>query len=392
MTRSRFSRIHDVARRHVASGALSGIEWNIQRGGRDWASGAHGLADGLNGLAMPESPIYRIYSMTKPLVSAVTLMLLEQGQIHLFDPLATYLPEFAEMQILHPDGSQTPAGLITIEHLLTHRAGFSYGFLPDCPVAALYRKAGLRDATVSLKDFTSTIAALPLANEPGSKWQYSVATDVLGHVLEVILQKPLPAILSEHLLDPLGVQDTGFMVPPKNRPRLMPMFGKMNMDQSMEFDEAPQALIASDVSYEYPSDNPQFARGGMGLFSTLQDYSKIAGFLASGLCPDNKRLLSSNTVRMMWQDRLPAAQKPMTIGPFVMGGYGWGLAGRVMADMAAAMIPSSIGEYGWAGAASTFFWIDPIEEITGVVMTQYLGSKIPIGEDFMTATYQALDE
>ncbi len=388
----RFSRIKGVAERHVASGALSGIEWNIQKNGRQWASGTHGMADGLNGVAMPDNPIYRIYSMTKPVVSAVTMMLLEQGQLHLFDPIAAFLPEFSQMQILQPDGSLTPAGLITIEHLLTHRAGFSYGFIPDCPVGALYRKANLRNATVSLEDFCKTIATLPLAFEPGTKWHYSVATDVLGRVLEVILQKPLPDILGEYVIAPLGLQDTGFIVPADQRHRVMPMFGKMNIDECMQFDAAPQVLVSSDASFEYPSDDPKFARGGMGLFSTLSDYTKIARFLSSGISPDNSRLLSRNTVQMMWQDRIPASQKPMAIGPFVMGGYGWGLAGRVMADMGGAMVPTSMGECGWAGAASTFFWIDPAEDIIGVVMTQYLGSKIPIGEDFMTATYQALDE
>lgn len=388
----RFSRIKGVAERHVASGALSGIEWNIQKNGREWATGSHGMADGLNGVAMPDQPIYRIYSMTKPVVSAVALMLLEQGRLRLFDPLVAYLPEFAEMQVLQADGSLTPAGMITIEHLFTHRAGFSYGFIPECPVGALYREADLRDAKVSLKDFVKIIATLPLAFQPGTEWRYSVATDVLGRVLEVILQKPLPAIIKEYALDPLGLTDTGFIVPKDQRHRVMPMFGKSNLNELMEFDAEPQVLIAADASFEHPCDDPNFARGGMGLFSTLADYTKIVRFLASGFGPDNTRLLARNTAQMMWQDRIPASQKPMSIGPFVMGGYGWGLAGRVMADMGGAMLPSSIGECGWAGAASTFFWIDPVEDIIGVVMTQYLGSKIPIGEDFMTATYQALED
>lgn len=388
----RFSHIKAVAERHVSSGALSGIEWNIQKNGREWATGSAGMADGSNNTAMPDAPIYRIYSMTKPVVSAIALMLMEQGKLRLFDPLAAYLPEFAKMQVLQADGSQTRAGMITIEHLFTHRAGFSYGFVPGCPVGALYRKADLRDAKVSLENFCKTIATLPLAFQPGTEWRYSVATDVLGRVLEVILQKPLQAIVAEYVLDPLGLTDTGFMVPKDQRHRVMPMFGKMNLNHLMQFDAEPQTLIPADPTFEHPCDDPNFVRGGMGLLSTLSDYTKIARFLASGLAPDNTRLLARNTMQMMWQDRIPAAQKPIAIGPFVMGGYGWGLAGRVMADMGGAMIPSNLGECGWAGAASTFFWIDPVEDIIGVVMTQYLGSKIPIGEDFMTAVYQALDE
>ncbi len=388
----RFSRIKAVAERHVASGALSGIEWSIQKNGRVWASGSHGMADGLNSVAMPDTPIYRIYSMTKPVVSAVALMLLEQGKLRLFDPLMIYLPEFAQMQVLQADGSLTPAGMITLEHLFTHRAGFSYGFVPDCPVGALYRETGLRDANQSLEDFCKTIATLPLAFQPGAQWRYSVATDVLGRVLEVILQKPLPEIITEYITTPLGLTDTGFTVPKDQRHRLMPIFGKSNLNELMEFDAEPQTLIPADIEFEHPCDDPHFARGGMGLFSTLSDYCKITRFLASGLGPDNNNLLARNTVQMMWQDRIPKAQKPISIGPFVMNGYGWGLAGRVMTDMGGAMVPSNMGECGWAGAGSTFFWIDPIEDIIGVVMTQYLGSKIPIGEDFMTAVYQAVDE
>ena len=390
MDSSRFSRIHNVAKRHVDSGTLSGIEWNIQRGGREWAKGAYGTADA--DTAMPDAPIYRIYSMTKPVVSAIAMMLLEQGKLRLFDPLAVHLPQFAAMQVLQADGSLTPAGLITIEHLLTHRAGFSYGFLPDCPVGTLYRSENLRDATVSLEEFTNSIARQPLAFQPGSKWHYSVATDVLGRVLEVVLKKPLSDILNDYIIAPLGLKDTGFMVPEAQRHRLLPMFGKSNIDEIMQYDLAPQSLISASTSFEYPCDDPKFARGGLGLFSTLADYSKIASFLANGFGPDNTRLLSRKSVQMMWTDRIPESQKPMMIGPFVMAGYGWGLAGRVMADMGRAMLPSSVGECGWAGAASTFFWIDPEEDLIGVVMTQYLGSKIPIGEDFMTATYQALDD
>lgn len=388
----RFSRIKGVAERHVDSGAFSGIEWNIMRGGREWAKGAYGMADATNAAPLPDQPIYRIYSMTKPMVSAVAMMLVERGKIRLLDPLAAYIPQFAAMQVLNADGSQTPAGLITIEHLLTHRAGFSYGFIPDCPVGALYRKQELRDANVSLEDFTNTLATQPLAHQPGSKWNYSVATDVLARLIEVVLQKPLPEIMDEYLIKPLALKDTGFMVPESERHRLMPMFGQMNLNKIMQFDAAPQTLVAGDPTFEYPCDNPNFARGGMGLFSTLEDYSIVASFLANGIAPDNSRLLSRKSMQMMWTDRLPHSQKPMMIGPFALGGYGWGLAGRVMTNLGAALMPSSVSECGWAGAASTFFWIDPTEDLIGVVMTQYLGSKVLIGEEFMTAVYQALDE
>ncbi len=387
---NRFDRIEGVARRHVDAGALASVEWKILREGRVFAEGRYGMADPEKGVALPENAIYRIFSMTKPVVSAVALMLVERGDLHLFDPVALYLPEFAEMEVLNPDGTRSPAAPMTIEHLLTHRAGLSYGFLPDCPVGVLYRQAGLRDAKLSLADYVARVAGLPLASQPGQVWRYSIATDVLARVLEVILNRPLPQILDDFVFAPLGLHDTGFMVPPADRARLVPMFGKSNLDEVMQFDTAPQRLIRADVSEEYPCDDPAFYRGAMGLFSTLEDYLKITQFLQSGLAPDGACLLSRKMVQMMWTDRIPACQKPIGIGPFVFAGYGFGLAGRVMSDMSQAMGLTSAGESGWAGAASTFFWIDPQEDVAGVVMAQYLGSKIRIGEEFREALCQAL--
>lgn len=363
----------------------------VLRGGAVFAEGRYGLADGINGVEMPEEPIYRIFSMTKPIVSAVTLMLVEQEDLRLFDPLAAYLPEFADMEVLQGDGARVPSAPITLEHLMTHRAGFSYGFLPDCPVGALYRAAGLRDAKLSLADFVARVATLPLASHPGEVWRYSLATDVLARVLEVVLGRRLPDILAEFVLEPLGLTDTGFMVPKTARGRIMPVFGKSGLDAVTTFDDVPQTLIPADISGEYPCDDPAFYRGAVGLFSTMQDYLKVAQFLQSGKGPGGEVLLSRKMVQMMWTDRIPASQKPLFIGPFVFAGYGFGLAGRVMADMSVAMGLGNIGEYGCAGAAGTYFWIDPLEDVIGVVMTQYMGSKIRIGEELREAVCQALE-
>ncbi len=387
----RLDRIEQVARRYVDAGALPGIEWNILRAGGSFARGRYGQGDPLNGVDMADKPIYRIYSMTKPVVAAIIMMALERGRLNLFDPLAAYLPEFAKMQVLADDGSLVRAAPITIEHLLTHRAGLSYGFLADCPVAALYRDTQMHRGDMDFAEIVDLVATLPLAFQPGSKWQYSVATDVLGRVLEVIEGRRLGDIIADYISTPLGLTDTGFQVPPHAQARIAPVFGKSSINDVKEFATPPQKLIAADMSVEHPHDNPDFRRGGMGLFSTLDDYTLIARFLASGCAADGTRLLSRKSVEMLWTDRIPESQKPLAIGPFVFGGYGFGLGGRVMSNPGAALLPTSMGEHGWAGAASTFFWIDPLEDLIGVVMTQYLGSIIPIGEAFMTATYQALD-
>lgn len=391
MPNTRFNRIGDVAKHHVDAGALSGIEWAILRDGKDWSRGAYGFADGIAKTPMPEKPIYRIYSMTKPIVSAVAMMLIEQGKLALFHPLAAYLPEFAQMQVLNADSTTSPAAPITIEHLFTHRAGFSYTFMMDCPIGALYRKDRLRNGGTSLADFVAQIATYPLAHQPGSAWHYSVATDVLGRVIEVILGRPLQDILDELVFQPLGLKDTGFMIKAGQEHRLMAMYGQGGIDDVMDYATGPQTLIPANIAKDHPYDDPDFARGGMGLFSTLDDYIKVAKFLKSGQTENGTRLLSKKSIEMLWTDRLPDSQKPIAIGTFEFGGYGWGLGGRVMSNIGGAMILTSQGECGWAGAASTFFWLDPVEDIIGIVMTQYLGSTIPIGEDFMTAVYQALD-
>jgi len=388
----RYNRIAGVAKRFVDCGALSGVEWKILRGGEDWAAGRYGMSDALNGVEMAEVPIYRIFSMTKPVVSAVAMMLIEQGHLRLFDMLAAYLPEFRNMEVLQADGSLTPALPITIEHLLTHRAGFSYGFVLDCPIGQIYREMDLRDASRSFADLIDEIAQQPLAFQPGSQWRYSMATDVLARVLEVVLDQSLPEILQDFVFAPLGLENTGFSVAAENQSRIMAVFGRSNLDEAMLYDDQPQTLVPAQMQLDHPSADPAFYRGGMGLFSTVDDYAVIAQFLQNGSAPSGQRLLSTKAVELLWKDRIPDSQKPLMIGPFPLAGYGWGLAGRVMTNLEQAAMITEQGECGWAGAASTFFWIDNKNDLIGVVMAQYIGSKVPIGEDFQTAVYQALDE
>ena len=308
----RRQRIASVAQSHIDSGYFSGIEWLVMRGGKAWSRGNLGWADAINAIEMPERPIYRVFSMTKPVVSAVALMLMEQGKLRLYTPVAAYLPEFGRMDIIAEDGSRRAAKMpITIEHLLSHRAGLSYGFLADCPAGQLYRQSIMKDASHSLAEMVSEIAKAPLAFEPGSQWRYSVATDVLAHVIEVILGQPLPEILREHVFAPLGMTETGFWVPEPERHRLMAMFGISDINKIMEFDDLPQSLVPADMSGLYPADKPDFYRGGYGLFSTIDDYSLLTSFLTSGLSSQGERLLSRKTVEMMWTNRIPDSQMPL---------------------------------------------------------------------------------
>lgn len=390
---NRFQRIEAMANKQVDKGFFSGVEWLVKRKGETWARGQAGFGDALNQTPMPEKPIYRIYSMTKPIVSVVAMMLVEQGKLRLFDPVAAYLPEFAKMTVMDADGTTRPArSPMIIEHLLTHRAGFSYGFITGSPVSEFYRSSNINSANQSLEQVIKTIAEFPLAFEPGSQWQYGVATDVLARVIEVVLGRPLQEILSEMIIQPLGMNDTGFMIPEAERPRLMAMFGKSDLNELMNFDDKPQTLVPAELSTQHPVDDPNFCRGGYGLYSTIEDYSRFTDFLVSGIADNGERLLSSKTIELMWTNRVPDSQLPLRIGPLVLAGYGFGLAGRTMMDTGKAYGLTSNGETGWAGAASTYFWIDPKEDLIGITMAQYLGSKVPLGDDIRNAVYQALDD
>ncbi len=297
------------------------------------------------------------------------------------------------MSVRDEDGTTRPAKVpITIEHLLTHRAGLSYSFLAECPVGHKYRDTNINDASVTLEQMASTIATMPLAFEPGSEWRYSVATDILARVLEVVLEQPLTEILAENLITPLAMNDTGFNVPAEQRHRIMAPFGKSDLNDLMDFDDQPQSLIPAELSAQHPDDSETFCRGGYGLYSTIDDYAKFASFLTSGFSANGERLLSRKMIELMGANRIPESQRPLRVGPIIFPGYGFGLTGRVMTNQGEALGLTSIGEHGWAGAASTYFWIDPEEDLIGITMAQYLGSKIPLGDDIRNAVYPALDD
>jgi CubicO group peptidase (beta-lactamase class C family) len=236
------------------------------------------------------------------------------------------------------------------------------------------------------------IAEQPIAFQPGTQYRYSVATDVLAHVIEKAAGRGIDELMKEYIFDPLGMHDTAYFVPAEKRARLMPMFGITDITQLVSLKPRPQELTSADVEEMYPSNRPgQFRRGGHGLFSTLDDYTRFARMLLNGKTQDGKTILSRKMIELMRANRIPASQLPLTIGPQALGGYGWGLGVRVMIDIGQANTLTGDGELGWSGAASTYFWVDPNEAMTGVVMTQYLGSMLPMTDDVRVAAYQMLE-
>ena len=236
----------------------------------------------------------------------------------------------------------------------------------------------------------TALAALPLAFHPGTAWRYSVATDVLAHVIECALGCDLGAVLQAEIFDPLGMKDTGFYVPDADRHRLMAMYGPGDLTGLPPMTAMPHDLVRRDISQMYPVDKPDFRRGGLGLYASLNDYMCFARMLLTGRTARGEVVVSNKMHQILQQNRITARQLPLSIGAVPLCGYGWGLTGRVMIDPGAATAPTSDGEFGWAGAADTYFWVDPREDMVGVLMTQFLGGALPLAEDMRTAAYQSL--
>lgn len=379
-----------VAAREIAAGRFAGIAWRTVRDGSIVDAGLAGHADAQGLRPLADDDLYRIYSMTKPVVSVAALQLVEEGALSLGDPVSRWLPAFARSRVLRGDGSLVEAGRpVRIEDLLTHRGGFSYDFSPGCAVADLYRRAELlADGSRSLGELVDVLGTLPLVHEPGARWHYGYGTDVLGRVLELVDERPLRDVLRARVLDPLGMSDTAFGTAPKAHHRLLPMYGSRPLHHApeAELDERDQRLDPLDVSRSCPADAPdRFARGGLGLVSTMADYALFVESLAGGGPP----LLSGPMLELLWTNRLPRSQRPIGTAGKRMDGYGWGLAGRIMVDSGEALHLTGAGEGGWAGAASTWFWVDRARRLSGIVLAQYIGSAVPLGQRMQAAAYAA---
>lgn len=388
---SRLRRIGETAQKHVSSGEFSNIEWAVAHAGEIISRGAIGQADALNGVALVADPVYRIYSMTKPVVSVLALQMIEDGLLGLGHPVAMYLPAAGRLKAIYEGEEKPVRAPVTIEQLLTHRGGFSYDFLPHCKVADLYRERAItEDGSRTLEEMVDAILDCPLCAEPGAEWRYSVSIDVLARVLEVVSGQSLPQLLAERLFGPCGMKDTAFTVPADQQHRLMPMFGQKVLGDPMTIITESQRLRAMNVDNAYPNDADSFVRGGLGLFSTADDYMRFLPVLMTGRTGDGQALLSTPMVEMMWANRIPDSQRPLTVGIIPLPGYGWNLFGRVMTDTGQALSLTGVGEGGWAGAASTYFWVDRNSQLSGVVMTQYLGATVPVGDSIKSAAYQAM--
>jgi CubicO group peptidase (beta-lactamase class C family) len=381
----RLGRVGTVMQRYVDEKALAGLITMVARRGQTIHFQRFGMMDVAAARPVEFDTIFRIYSMTKPLTSVALMMLFEQGLVRLTDPVAGFIPALRNVKVLARDG--TLADLereITIHDLLRHTAGMSYnGYYEDTgdPVDELYDEADLWPADATSEEMVRRIAELPLAFQPGQGWRYSVATDVIGHVVELVSDMSLAQFLEEKILKKLGMEDTAFSVPPDKVDRFAALHGTSKEG----------ALEEIDVSIGGEYADVSLYSGGHGLVSTAPDYARFAQFILNKGELDGVRLLGPRTVELMTANHLPAAVLPMAMGAEQMPGLGFGLGFSVMLDVALSGMMGSVGLCGWSGWAKTHFWVDPQEQITGVLMMQHIyAGTHPAIIDFRTLVYQAL--
>ena len=383
----RLLRIHNLMNRYVESGKLAGVVTCIARRGQIVHLETFGYQNLETKTPMSLDSVFRLYSMTKPITTLALMMLYEESLFNLTDAVSQYIPAFKGVKVWgKADKLESPVRPITVQDLLRHSAGLSYGGYADThsPVDKLYDEADLFNPKITNEEMTTRIASLPLMFHPGTKWHYSVATDVIGRLVEVLSGKSLADFMQEKLFSPLGMVDTAFSIDPSKLERFCTLYGK-TPDSDFGILELPGSSI-----YLPPV---ALHSGGSGLVSTTSDYLKFAQLILNKGELNGVRLLGPKTIELMTCNHLPSNLLPISFeGTEPMLGMGFGLGFSVMLDVAQTGVMGSTGDIGWGGYAETFFWIDPSEELIAILMTQYLPSQTyPIRKEFRTAVYQALE-
>ncbi|MDG2427071.1 MAG: serine hydrolase [Acidimicrobiales bacterium] len=391
---SRLQRVADFARAFVEDGRMVGTDVLVARHGQVALRSMAGLANREEVVPVATDSLWRIFSMTKPITSVTVMQLVEEGQVRLSDPLERFLPAFAGQQVFVGGTADAPETVpaerpITIADLLTHTAGLSYSILTQHPVDEMYRKVGLGalDLGCNLTERIDLVATLPLRHQPGTRWSYSMATDVLGRVVEVVDGRPFAEALQARILDPLGMLDTGFKVNDESLRRMTSCY-------AFSSDEEP-ALLDRGLSTAFRE--PSWDSGGGGLVSTMADYHRFCSALLGGGALGGRRVLGSRTVQLMTVNHLPDGRHLDEVGddlytPGFFSGCGFGLGFATVEDPAQARILATRGEASWGGMASTAFWIDPTEGIHTIFLAQLVPSSahLSLRWDLRTLVNQAL--
>jgi CubicO group peptidase (beta-lactamase class C family) len=390
----RLARIDRLLDRYVEAGKLPGSLVLVARHGRVAHLGLSGRRHLEDGLPVEPDTLWRIYSMTKPITSVAAMMLYEEGAFELTDPVSRFIPSFADLRVYAGGSDLRPVTVpatepVRIWHLLTHTAGLTYGFHRTHPVDAMLRAKGWEwgsPAGVDLAAAVDRFADFPLLFQPGTEWNYSYATDVLGRLIEVVSGLRLDDFLARRILGPLGMTETAFHVPADQAHRLARLYLAMPSG----------GLAPGDVLGDAFLQPPTLLSGGGGLVSTAADYHRFTRFLLGEGELEGVRLLGSRTVRYMTRNHLPGRADLETFGRPInaespLRGVGFGLGFAVLEDPAKYRTLSTVGEFNWGGAASTTFWVDPAESLSVVFMTQLMpSSTLPLRTQLRQLVYQAL--
>ena len=383
--------------RYVDEGRLAGYAVAVARHGKVAHFGMYGNKDSEAGTPITDDTIYRIYSMTKPVTSIALMMLVEQGLLQLTDPVSKFIKSFGETRVWNTGTVLKPltnalTEPIRVWHLLTHTAGMTYGFLYTDVVDDMYRRAGF-DSGVGYKDSLEVVcdkyAALPLLFQPGSSWNYSVATDVVGRVVEVVSKMPLDEFFEKNIFAPLGMTDTAFWAPTEKHDRLATLY---------RHDEATRRKAKLSNFGDSVLEKPAFLSGGGGLVSTAGDYFKFIRMLEGRGKSGNVQIISSRTFEMMVMNHLPNNADISTFGrplgeEIFYDGLGFGLGFSVVVDQAKTRVACPNGTFSWGGMASTAFWVDPVNEISAMFFTQLIpSSTYPIRQYLRSLVYAAVTD
>ena len=397
----RLARINHLLARGAAQQTFAGAVWRVNRKGREVASGVVGLADLKSATPMQADSIFRIFSLTKLVTVVAALSFYEEGAFDLHDPIEKWLPEFAAPKVQIPATSKDAAPTlrpairpITVLDLMRHTAGLSYAGPVDDKGASLYSQLGLDKPDRSLAEWVKVLASLPLVRDPGTGFDYGFGLDVVGRLIEIWGQAPLDQLFQSRIFGPLGMVATGFFVPPEKAARVTTLYspsrlGQLLPDGTRDFGGP---VFASPLPYQNLwRQDPKMKFGGAGLLSTLGDYSKFVEMLRQGgglaTRSGEVRILSPLTVALMHTDLL--GNLPYRNGD-IWSGYGFGLGVEVDHGPAEAANPLPAGAYDWGGAASTWIWIDPKEEVTALLWLQVIPSSPRWCQLFKEIVYGAL--
>jgi CubicO group peptidase (beta-lactamase class C family) len=394
MSADRLKRVTETLEREVAGDQMAGIIALAQRRGKVIHHSLHGKIDIAAGRTMEADAIFRIYSMTKPIVSVALMILHDQGRVQLHDPVANYIPCIAKMKVFSHISErrlqtvdQDPP--MTVFHLLTHMSGLSNGQDPWHPVEVQFARAKqnheLFRRDLPLAEVIERISETPLRFQPGSDWVYGVSTDVLGYLVQVIADMPLAEFLHSRIFQPLGMVDTDYYVPPDKLQRLAKLYRSDGVYN-------PQLIAHEDAALGDVRVPTLCPSGSGGLVSTMADYLRFANMLINQGELDGTRIVSPIAIRRMTTNAVPRSCLPLKAG-IERYGYGFGLGFRVMIDPGSANGYSSLGEYGWSGAANTHFVIDPRQELITLMMTQHWSAQFhPPRSIFPNLIYQAIED